>query len=127
MNERIIRFAVTAITVDQQMILKPISLEDCHPSKASSSVVDGSEVSSELVSGNAAVLVLVDGGEPSDIAITSEAEVSAGGDEGVEPGSELSGGEDTIMVGVVLVEDGVSNSGEVSHVFIYFCIFLIIN
>ncbi len=90
----------------------------------SSSVVDGSEVSSELLSGDAAVLVGIDGGEPGIVAVAGEAEVGAGGEEGVVPGSELGGGEDTVVVGVVLSENGLGNSTEVSHLCVYVYVYV---
>ena len=43
-------------------------------------------------------MVLVDLGEPGVVAIASEVKVSAGSCEGIEPGSEFSGGELAVVV-----------------------------
>jgi len=104
---------VTAITTcmdGYQMIKIDLSLMGLW-----SSVVDGSEVSSELLSDNAAVLVGIDGCEPIVVSVAGEAKIGAGSEEGVVPGSELARGEETIVVRVVLFENGLDNSAVVSH------------
>jgi hypothetical protein len=93
----------------------------------SGGVVDGCEVGGNLLEGNGAVPVCVDGSEPGAVAVDASAggsgsgigaaeDVRAGGNKvGVE-GLELLSGQVTVVVGVVLVEDFLGCGGEVGHV-----------
>ena len=61
-------------------------------------VVNGGKVTRKFISGDGSVYVLVHYGEPGVVAIASEVKVRAGSCEGIEPGSEFSGGEAAVVV-----------------------------
>ena len=61
-------------------------------------VVNESKVSRKFISSDGSVLVLVHFGEPGVVAIASEVKVRARSCEGIEPGSEFSGGELAVVV-----------------------------
>ena len=82
----------------------------------SGGVVDRCEVGGNLFEGNGAVLVEVNGGEPGVEAVAGEVEVSAGGSELVVEGLKLHGGQVSVFIGVVLVEDFLGCGGVVGHV-----------
>ena len=91
-------------------------------SVASLGVVDGLEVTSELINTDGSVLVRVHDGEPLVVAIAGQAEVGAGGGQDVEPGLKLSWGEAAVVVWVVLIKNWLGKSVEISHLFISFCL-----
>lgn len=89
----------------------------------SSGIVDGFEESGQLGQVDSAVAILVDGLEPCFVLTGGETL----GNEALEEGLDLSGGEDTILIGIELVEDGLGEGVPVRHLYFFEDIFLFIN
>ena len=90
----------------------------------SSSVVDAGEVSLELLGGDGAIGVLIDGAEPLLEVASAEAEVGSLSNELLEEGLDLSGLKSAVAIGVELSVDCGNNSCVVCHIE-YLCLFVL--
>jgi len=89
----------------------------------SSGIVDGLEESSQLGKVDSAVAILVDGLEPCFVLTGGETL----GNEALEEGLDLIGGEGTVLIGIELVEDSLGEGVPVRHLYCFEDIFLFIN
>jgi len=89
----------------------------------SSGIVDGLEESSQLSKVDSAVAILVDGLEPCCVFTGGETL----GNEAIEEGLDLGGGEGTVLIGIELVEDSLGEGVPVRHLCFFKDIFLFIN